>query len=250
MCPFLKQKRIVLEYGFWGIIHSIRVGTSIGLFIFLGSGFEMMKGWWVMFKVWPRMFYRSGWLRCVVRICVGCCVLGCVFVLGWSWWKVVDCLTLGVILYITIIHIYYIIIYYYYYIIIHIHILYIIFLYLSFPVLFSSIKGIHSSPTYTLPFSFQYSPPSLIVYPLFLHQPPLLLLFPHPNLLFNPSSIIQIQPIPILPSHQPFYTCRWLVILIYIPITSFSIFQDKPLRELTWIVLSFSAILVFMSRWR
>ena len=27
-------------------------------------------GWWAMFKVWPRMFYRSGWLRCVLVISI------------------------------------------------------------------------------------------------------------------------------------------------------------------------------------
>ena len=51
--------------------HSIRVGTSIHLFIFNQSP-----------TFWPRMFYRSGWLRCdvfnyvlVFRFCWYSCVL-------------------------------------------------------------------------------------------------------------------------------------------------------------------------------
>ena len=44
-------------------IHSIRVGTYITLFIFYQYS--------IIPNIWPRMFYRSGWLRCVVRICIG-----------------------------------------------------------------------------------------------------------------------------------------------------------------------------------
>ena len=44
------------------LIQSIRVGSSISLFIF--SSFQ---------QFWPRMFYRSGWLRCVgfISMCSG-----------------------------------------------------------------------------------------------------------------------------------------------------------------------------------
>jgi hypothetical protein len=87
-------------------------------------------------RFWPRMFYRSGWLRCVGFICIGFC-WRMVFVLaferlgfsGWvvdvrcvlSWWKVVDVWYYIYIYIITHIHIHillYIIILY-----IHIHIL-------------------------------------------------------------------------------------------------------------------------------
>jgi hypothetical protein len=42
------------------LIHSILVGTYIYLFIFQTSP-----------NIWPRTFYRSGWLRCDVFKCIG-----------------------------------------------------------------------------------------------------------------------------------------------------------------------------------
>ena len=89
------------------------------------------------------MFYRSGWLRCVVRICIGA---------GLSWWKVLSVLVIDVrcyivyyILYYYILYIY-IYIYYYYYILYYTLLLYLILYYtlpssdLSiFPFPFSSI---------------------------------------------------------------------------------------------------------------
>ena len=58
--PFLPIIPILsphLIYSFYNhLIHSIRVGTYLRLFIFQ--------------TIRPRMFYRSGWLRCVGFICV------------------------------------------------------------------------------------------------------------------------------------------------------------------------------------
>ena len=47
------------------LIQSIRVGSSLCLFIFSSSSIP---------NFWPRMFYRSGWLRCDVVKCIGLCL--------------------------------------------------------------------------------------------------------------------------------------------------------------------------------
>ena len=65
------------------LIHSIRVGTYIYLFIFQHARI-----------IWPRMFYRSGWLRCVGFICIGLCFMfwaggGVIGVSCWCWREVV-----------------------------------------------------------------------------------------------------------------------------------------------------------------
>jgi len=60
------------------LIHSIRAGVYL-----FG---DVLEGWWFeCFKVWPRMFYRSGWLRCVL------CLEHIVFD-GLSIWKVIGIL--------------------------------------------------------------------------------------------------------------------------------------------------------------
>ena len=84
------------------LIQSIRVGTYIRVFIFRCSFFPFFPfpssppnihsirvGIWIRLfishpNIRPRMFYRSGWLRCVVRKCMleSCCVLCS------GWWDV------------------------------------------------------------------------------------------------------------------------------------------------------------------
>jgi hypothetical protein len=91
--------------------------------------------------IWPRTFYRSGWLRCVVRIC------------GVFWWMVEVCrfeLVSGLTLGVTIIN--YILLYYYY-IIIHILLLY---YYTLLYYYCYTYYILYSSPPNHLPFS--YSP--------------------------------------------------------------------------------------------
>ena len=48
------------------LIHSIRVGSSIYLFIFSSDLSNIPNQ-----TIRPRMFYRSGWLRCDVSISIG-----------------------------------------------------------------------------------------------------------------------------------------------------------------------------------
>jgi hypothetical protein len=89
-------------------------------------------------QFWPRTFYRSGWLRCVVVICIR---LG----LRLSWWMV---LTLGVILYI--------ILYYYY-----------TYTIISYTCIILLLYTIHILLLYLI----LYSPPFLFYTPLFLILP-------------------------------------------------------------------------------
>jgi hypothetical protein len=151
-------------------IHSIRVGTFIRLFIFLSNI--------PISNFWPRMFYRSGWLRCVVRICVGMLLVKgsevhlivfgiyqrvrfILFFLFWAfgrlfgvwsmlgcyliWWCVFELLTLGVSGWAFDVRCYIVYILY----IIHTHILFYLILYSSFPlyiILFLSLLLFHSPP--------------------------------------------------------------------------------------------------------
>ena len=145
------------------LIQSIRVGTYIYLFIFYQYS--------IIPNIWPRMFYRSGWLRCVGFISMWCfklCVRdsGLAFVLAFEL-----VLTLGVyyIIYYTII--YYIILlyiilllYYYTYTIIH----YIIISYTYYILYYTLLLNPFLSP---LSFSIPSFPP-LISSPFPILSPP------------------------------------------------------------------------------
>ena len=154
-------------------------------------------------KFWPRMFYRSGWLRCVVRICV--------LVLGWVWAGVdVWCILLYILL------LYYYILYY----ILYIHIL------LLYLILYSSsvLPLLSSSPLIYLPLLFcshLSSSSSLLL--LFRSLPNILSLLPFLcsfSSIYSPlsssSSDLSSVLLPFSPSSHSKYTCRVLHNLIYI----------------------------------
>jgi hypothetical protein len=176
------------------LIHSILVGTYIRLFIFFYSPPHLsllpifslqsfspqpkyltphvLSEWMVevcggdlyrvqfKFMFWPRTFYRSGWLRCVVRICV---VFGSGLCLEWcsSFWAGVMCWVLSwcdVRCYILYIYYYYYIIYYTYTIILYYYI--IIYYILYYTIIYYTLPLLSLSP---LPFLLQFYPPLLFI---------------------------------------------------------------------------------------
>ena len=135
-------------------IHSIRVGSSIYLLIFPSQ----------YSQIWPRMFYRSGWLRCVGLNTWESCLIWCDV-----WWLC-----------------YYILyIYIYYYYIIHIHIL---LYYYIISILYSSLFwSILPSSSFPFPSSSDLSP--ILLFSSFPSPPSLLI--PSSDLFSSPNHLIQ-----------------------------------------------------------
>jgi hypothetical protein len=110
-------------------IHSILVGTYIYLFIFHSISSR---------TIWPRTFYRSGWLRCDGVISWESCLSMCLA------FELVLRVVFGLLYY------YILLLLYIYYYIIHILLLYII---LFFPIPFPFL---HSSSTFPILFLFSH----------------------------------------------------------------------------------------------
>jgi hypothetical protein len=141
---------------------------------------------WVVFEFWPRTFYRSGWLRCDVFICV---------VLVWAGGRILVFRAGGAYLCGVCVIIYYILYYTIHIIlyIIHILLLYTIIIYYTLLFFYSLLLFLFcSSPILPFPSSF------LISSILLSHLIYLLLFFPISS-----------------PNHSR-NTCRYLHILIYI----------------------------------
>jgi hypothetical protein len=189
------------------LILGILVGTYIYLFI--------LSQYYQTSTIWPRTFYRSGWLRCVVVICIG---LAFVLVL---------------VLYIIISYTYTIIIIYYkiyYYYILYILYYTLLFYSLSFPLPLnlSSFPFYSSNPLpNTFLSSFQSQPISFILYlsvltytylyypnlSSILHSSPLLLFFPiYPTIhSILVGTYIYLFIFPPLPNLTPHVLSEWMV---------------------------------------